>query len=163
MAKSTAKSIVRSSTRTIYVLNGPNLNLLGTREPQIYGRSTLKDVEQLCRETAQAHGIAIEFRQSNHEGQIVDWLHEAGAKKAAGVVLNPAGLTHTSVSVHDAIKAIDVPVIECHITNIHAREPWRHRSYVSFVAKAIVCGFGIQGYALAIDGIAAMTAKKSKR
>ena len=148
--------------KTLYVLNGPNLNLLGTREPQIYGRSTLKDVEKLCRKTAAAHGFALEFRQSNHEGAIVDWIHEAGAKKAAGIVLNPAGLTHTSVSVHDAIKAVKVPVIETHITNIHAREPWRHRSYVSFVAKAVICGFGIQGYALAIDGIAAMVGK-SKR
>ena len=105
---------------------------------------------------------ALEFRQSNHEGQIVDWIHEAGAKKAAGIVLNPAGLTHTSVSVHDAIKAVNVPVIETHITNIHAREPWRHHSYVSFVAKAIVCGFGIAGYALAIDGIAAMSGKRKR-
>ena len=156
MAKSAAN-------KSIYVLNGPNLNLLGTREPHIYGRSTLKDVEKLCRKTADAHGYAVEFRQSNHEGQIVDWIHEAGANKAAGIVLNPAGLTHTSVSVHDAIKAVSVPVIECHITNIHAREPWRHHSYVSFVAKAIICGFGIAGYALAIDGVAAMAGKKSKR
>jgi 3-dehydroquinate dehydratase-2 len=148
--------------KTIYVLNGPNLNLLGTREPEIYGRSTLKDVEKLCRKTATAHGFALEFRQSNHEGEIVDWIHEAGANKATGIVLNPAGLTHTSVSVHDAIKAVTVPVIETHITNIHAREPWRHHSYVSFVAKAIVCGFGIAGYALAIDGIAAMSDKRKR-
>ena len=148
--------------KTIYVLNGPNLNLLGTREPAIYGRSTLKDVEQLCRKAASAHGIAIEFRQSNHEGDIVDWIQEAGAKKAIGVVLNPAGFTHTSVAIHDAIKAVSVPVIETHISNIHAREPWRRHSYVSFVAKAVICGFGIQGYALAIDGIAA-TAGKRKR
>jgi 3-dehydroquinate dehydratase-2 len=145
--------------KTIYVLNGPNLNLLGTREPHIYGRSTLKDVEKLCRKTAAAHGYTIEFRQSNHEGVIVDWIHEAAAKKAAGIVLNPAGLTHTSASVHDAIKAISVSVIETHISNIHAREPWRHHSYVSLVAKAVICGFGIQGYALAIDGIAALTGK----
>ena len=150
--------------KTIYVLNGPNLNLLGTREPQIYGRSTLKDVEKLCRKAAEAHGCAIEFRQSNHEGDIVDWIQEAGANKAVGIVLNPAGLTHTSVSVHDAIKAVNVPTIETHISNIHAREPWRHHSYVSFVAKAIICGFGIAGYALAIDGLAAMAGnKKSKR
>ena len=154
--------MAKTTARTIYVLNGPNLNLLGTREPHIYGRSSLKDVEKLCRKTADAHGCSVEFRQSNHEGVIVDWIHEAGAKKAAGIVLNPAGLTHTSVSVHDAIKAVKVPVIETHITNIHAREPWRHRSYVSFVAKAMICGFGIQGYALAIDGIAAMSGK-SKR
>jgi 3-dehydroquinate dehydratase-2 len=148
--------------KTIYVLNGPNLNLLGTREPQIYGRATLKDVEKLCRKAAAAHGMAVEFRQSNHEGQMVDWIHEAGAKKAVGIVINPAGLTHTSVSIHDAIKAVSVPVIETHISNIHAREPWRHRSYVSFVAKAVICGFGIQGYALAIDGLAAMAGRRKR-
>jgi 3-dehydroquinate dehydratase-2 len=148
--------------KTIYVLNGPNLNLLGTREPQIYGRATLKDVERLCREAAAAHGLAVEFRQSNHEGLIVDWIQEAGAKKVVGIVLNPGGLTHTSVSIHDAIKAVTVPVIETHISNIHAREPWRHHSYVSFAAKAVICGFGVQGYALAIDGLAAMTAKRKR-
>ena len=155
-------AMAKSNAKTIYVLNGPNLNLLGTREPRIYGRATLKDVEKLCRNTAAAHGIAIEFRQSNHEGVIVDWIQEAGANKAAGIVLNPAGFTHTSVAIHDAIKAVSVPVIETHLSNIHAREPWRHLSYVSFVAKAIICGFGITGYALAIDGLAAMTGK-SKR
>ena len=148
--------------KTIYVLNGPNLNLLGTREPTIYGRSTLKQVETLCRKAAEAHGIAIEFRQSNHEGVIVDWIQEAGAKKALGIVLNPAGFTTTSVAIHDAIKAVNVPVIETHISNIHAREPWRHHSYVSYVAKAVICGFGAQGYALAIDGLAA-TAGTRKR
>jgi 3-dehydroquinate dehydratase II len=155
MAKSTAK--------TIYVLNGPNLNLLGTREPQIYGRSTLKDVEKLCRKVAEARGFVVEFRQSNHEGVIVDWIQEAGANRIAGVVLNPGGLTHTSVAVHDAIKAISVPVIETHISNIHAREPWRNHSYVSFAAKAVICGFGIQGYALAIEGIATMAGRNNKR
>jgi 3-dehydroquinate dehydratase-2 len=148
--------------KTVYVLNGPNLNLLGTREPDIYGRATLKDVEKLCRETAAAHALEVEFRQSNHEGVLVDWIQEAGAKGAIGIVLNPGGLTHTSVSIHDAIKAVSVPVIETHISNIHAREPWRHRSYVSFAAKAVICGFGIQGYALAIDGIASMTAKRKR-
>jgi 3-dehydroquinate dehydratase-2 len=93
---------------------------------------------------------------------MVDWIHEAGAKKAVGIVINPAGLTHTSVSIHDAIKAVSVPVIETHISNIHAREPWRHRSYVSFVAKAVICGFGIQGYALAIDGLAAMAGRRKR-
>ena len=149
-----------AAAKTLYVLNGPNLNLLGSREPQIYGRSTLKDVEKLCRKAAASHGYAVEFRQSNHEGDIVDWIQEAGANKAVGVVLNPGGLTHTSVSVHDAIKAVSVPVIETHISNIHAREPWRRHSYVSFAAKAIVCGFGVAGYALAIDGIAAMAGRK---
>jgi 3-dehydroquinate dehydratase-2 len=148
--------------KTIYVLNGPNLNLLGSREPDIYGRSTLKDVEKLCRKTATARGIAVEFRQSNHEGEIVDWIHEAAAKKAIGVVLNPAGFTHTSVAIHDAIKAVTIPVIETHITNIHAREPWRHHSYVSFAARAVICGFGIQGYALAIDGLASLPALRKR-
>ena len=148
--------MARKPARTIYVLNGPNLNLLGTREPQIYGHATLKDVEALCRKTAAEHNFAVEFRQSNHEGAIVDWIHEAGAAKAAGVVINPAGLTHTSVPVHDAIKAISVPVIEVHITNIHAREPWRHHSYVSLAAKAVICGLGIEGYALAIVGLAGL-------
>jgi 3-dehydroquinate dehydratase-2 len=148
--------------KAIYVLNGPNLNLLGTREPEIYGRSTLKDVEKLCRNAGAAHGIAVEFRQSNHEGVIVDWIHEAAAENALGIVLNPAGFTHTSVAIHDAIKAVDVPVIEIHISNIHAREPWRHHSYVSLAAKAVICGFGIVGYALAIDGIAAMASPRKR-
>ncbi len=147
--------------KTVYVLNGPNMNLLGTREPQLYGRASLKDVEALCRKTAAEHKLAVEFRQSNHEGEIVEWIQEAGAKKAAGIVLNPAGFTTTSVAIHDAIKAVSVPVIETHITNIHAREEWRRHSYVSLVAKAVICGFGIQGYALAIAGIAATG--KSKR
>jgi 3-dehydroquinate dehydratase II len=148
--------------KTIYVLNGPNLNLLGTREPEIYGHSTLKDVEKLCRKAGAEHGVTIEFRQSNHEGEIVAWIQEAGAKQALGIVLNPAGFTHTSVAIHDAIKAISVPVIETHISNIHAREPWRKHSYVSFVAKAVICGFGIAGYALAIDGIAAMASARKR-
>jgi 3-dehydroquinate dehydratase-2 len=162
MAKRSAKRPAKKPARTIYVLNGPNLNLLGTREPEIYGRSTLNDVEKLCRKAAGAHGIAIEFRQSNHEGALVDWIQEAGAKNAAGIVLNPAGFTHSSVAIHDAIKAVRVPVIETHISNIHAREPWRHHSYISFVAKAVICGFGIAGYALAIDGIAAMASPRTR-
>lgn len=145
--------------KTIFVLNGPNLNLLGTREPEIYGHATLKDVEKLCRKTAGGHGLDIEFRQSNHEGVIIDWIQEAAAKKAVGIVLNPAGFTHTSVAIHDAIKAVSVPTIETHISNIHAREPWRNHSYVSFAAKAVICGFGIAGYALAIDGLASMSVK----
>ncbi|AMN42808.1 type II 3-dehydroquinate dehydratase [Rhodoplanes sp. Z2-YC6860] len=154
-----AKNATKHAAKTIYVLNGPNLNLLGTREPEIYGRSNLRDVEKLCVKAAEAHGFAIDFRQSNHEGDIVDWIQEAGANNILGVVLNPGGLTHTSVSVHDAIKGIKVPVIETHISNIHAREPWRNHSYVSFAAKAVICGFGINGYALAIDGLAELAGK----
>ena len=142
--------------KTVYVLNGPNLNLLGSREPEIYGRATLADVEKLCRATAKQHGLAVEFRQSNHEGEIIDWIQEARAKKAAGLVINPAGYGHTSVAILDALAALEVPVIEVHISNIHAREFFRRRTYVSQVARAVLCGFGIHGYALAIDGLAAL-------
>ena len=147
-------------SKTIYVLNGPNLNLLGTREPEIYGHATLADVERLCRATAKQHGLAVEFRQSNHEGEIIDWIHDARAKHAAGVVINPAGYSHTSVAILDALLALEAPVIEVHISNIHAREPFRRRSYISQAARAVICGFGIEGYALAIAGLAAMTSVK---
>jgi 3-dehydroquinate dehydratase-2 len=142
--------------KTLYVLNGPNLNLLGTREPELYGRSTLADVEKLCRATAKRHGLTVEFRQSNHEGELVDWIQEARAKKAAGLILNPAGYTTTSVAILDALFTMEAPVIEVHITNIHTREPFRHHSYVSKAARAVICGFGVQGYALAITGLAAL-------
>jgi 3-dehydroquinate dehydratase II len=145
---------------TVYVINGPNLNLLGTREPEKYGRATLADVEALCREAARRHGLAVEFRQSNREGEIVDWIHEAGRSKAAGIVLNAAAYSHTSIAILDAIAAAPVPTVEVHITNIHAREEFRRHSYVSRVAKAVLCGFGIDGYALAIEGLAAMTRAK---
>lgn len=141
---------------TIHVLNGPNLNLLGTREPGIYGRATLADVEKLCRATAKAHGYAVEFRQSNHEGEIVDAIQEAGAKKAAGIVINPAGYTTTSVAILDALIAAGLPAIEIHISNIYAREAFRQHSLVSKVARGVISGFGVKGYALAIEGLAAM-------
>jgi 3-dehydroquinate dehydratase II len=141
---------------TVYVLNGPNLNLLGTREPETYGRATLADVEQLCREAAARHKLAVDFRQSNHEGEIVDSIQAAGAEKAAGIVINAGAYTHTSVAIRDAIAAIAVPVIEVHISNIFARESFRHHSHIAPVAKASLCGFGVGGYALAIDGLAAL-------
>ena len=147
--------------KTIYVLNGPNLNSLGTREPEKYGHSTLADVEKLCRDTAKRHGLAVEFRQSNHEGEIVDWFHEAKQKKASGIVINPAGYTTTSVSILDAIYAVQLPTIEVHITNIHQREEFRHHSYISKGAKAVICGFGVEGYALAITGLALMIRAKA--
>ena len=147
--------------KTVYVLNGPNLNLLGSREPEIYGRATLADVEKLCRATAKQHGLAVEFRQSNHEGEIIDWIQEARAEKAAGLVINPAGYGHTSVAILDALAALEAPVIEIHISNVHARESFRRRTYVSRVARAVLCGFGIHGYALAIDGLAALIDAKS--
>ncbi len=146
-----------------YVLNGPNLNLLGTREPEKYGRATLADVEKLCRATAKKHGLDVIFRQSNVEGEIVNWIQEAHAKKAAGIVLNPAGYTTTSIAILDALLAVKLPVIEIHITNIHAREKFRQNSYISKAARAVICGFGIEGYALAIAGLAGIVGSKAKR
>jgi 3-dehydroquinate dehydratase-2 len=146
---------------TVYVLNGPNMNLLGSREPEKYGSTTLPQVEQLCRATAESIGLAVVFRQSNHEGELIDWIQEARTKKAAGIIINPAGFTTTSIAILDALLASELPVIEVHITNIHARESFRHDSYVSKVAKAIVCGFGVQGYALAITGLAVMIGARS--
>ncbi|MBI3436722.1 MAG: type II 3-dehydroquinate dehydratase [Proteobacteria bacterium] len=140
--------------KAIYVLNGPNLNLLGTREPDRYGHVTLAELEMRCRETAHRLGFTTEFRQSNHEGAIVDAIQEAGAKAAAGIVLNPAGYTTTSVALLDAILAVRVPVVEVHITNIHARESFRRNSYISKAAMAVICGFGVEGYTLAIEGLA---------
>jgi len=142
--------------RTIYVLNGPNLNLLGTREPEKYGRATLADVERLCRERAARHGLEILFRQSNHEGALIDSIQEAGREGALAIVMNPAAYTHTSVALLDAVLASGVPVFEVHITNIHARESFRHHSFVSPAARGVLCGFGIEGYGLAIDGAAAL-------
>ena len=146
--------------KTVYVLNGPNLNLLGTREPETYGHATLKDVEALCRDTARAHGLEIDFRQSNHEGSLIDWIHEAGAQAAVGIVLNAGGYTHGSIALRDAIAAVKTPVIEVHISNIFAREDFRHRSQIAPVAKGTLCGFGVQGYALALMGLAAMLGQR---
>jgi 3-dehydroquinate dehydratase-2 len=145
---------------TIYVLNGPNLDLLGTREPELYGSATLADVEKLCQSTAQRHGFTVVFHQSNHEGEIIEWIHEARAAKAAGLVINPAGFTTTSVAILDALLTLKAPIIEIHITNIHAREEFRRHSYVSKAARAVICGFGTEGYALAIAGLATLTGTK---
>ena len=148
--------------KTVYVLNGPNLNLLGTREPKTYGRATLREVEKLCREAARRHKLEVECRQSNHEGEIVDLIHEAAAKKAAGIIINAGGYTHTSVAIRDAIAAVSLPVIEVHISNIFARESFRHHSHIAAVAKASLCGFGVAGYALALDGLAALIGARRK-
>jgi 3-dehydroquinate dehydratase-2 len=144
----------------IYVLNGPNMNLLGKREPEKYGRATLDDVEALCREAGDKHGFAIEFRQSNKEGELIDFIHEAAKKNAAGIVINPAGYTTTSIAIMDALLGVGLPAVEVHITNIHARESFRHNSYVSKAARGVICGLGIEGYALAIAGLAGLVKKK---
>jgi len=149
--------------KTIYILNGPNMNLLGMREPEKYGRATLADVERLCRATAKRFGLEIVFRQSNVEGELVDWIQEANAKKAAGLIINPAGYTTTSIAILDALLVLKMPVIEVHVTNIHAREAFRQHSYVSKAAKAVICGFGTDGYSLAITGLAGRIGAKAKK
>ena len=139
---------------TVFVLNGPNLNLLGGREPEVYGTATLADVERLCRETAGELGLTVDFRQSNREGELVDWLQEAGAAVAAGTsigaVLNPAAYSHTSIALPDAIEGARLPVVEVHISNVHKREPMYHNSLVSKVATAIIIGLGAKGYPAAV-------------
>jgi 3-dehydroquinate dehydratase-2 len=142
---------------SVLVLNGPNLNLLGTRRPEVYGSTTLADVEEMCREAGGKLGLDVEFRQSNHEGQLIDWIHECGAAVKAGTsigaVFNPGAYTHTSVALHDAIEGASVPLIETHISNVHARDEFRHHSFISPVARGIVVGFGVHGYVLAINGL----------
>jgi 3-dehydroquinate dehydratase-2 len=144
-------------TKPIYILNGPNLNLLGTREPEIYGRETLADIEKLCRERALALKLAVEFRQSNHEGVLVDWIQEA-REMALGIIINPGAFTHTSVALLDALNAASLPVIEVHLSNIHRREEFRRHSYVSLAAKGVICGLGSHGYPLAVEALAQIIA-----
>jgi 3-dehydroquinate dehydratase-2 len=146
--------------KTIYVLNGPNLNTLGTREPEKYGTATLADVEKICRDAAARFGLEVVCHQSNLEGELVTWIQEAQANKAAGLIINPAGYTTTSIAILDALLTLSLPVIEIHITNIHARESFRQNSYVSKAAKAVMAGFGTDGYALAIAGLAGMVGAK---
>ncbi|HEX7857112.1 MAG TPA: type II 3-dehydroquinate dehydratase [Sphingobium sp.] len=135
---------------TIYVLNGPNLNLLGMREPEIYGHDTLDDIAGQVEDAAQDAGVSVDFRQSNHEGHLVDWLHEANALEAKAVLLNAGAFTHTSVALYDAIKSISIPVIEVHLSNPHAREEFRRHSYVGMAAKGSIAGFGGNSYLLAL-------------
>ena len=153
--------------KTVLVLNGPNLNLLGAREPEVYGASTLAEVEARCRDEGARLDLSVDFRQSNHEGQLVDWIHEAGREYAAGttigVVLNAGAYTHTSIALHDAIKGAGVPVVELHISNVHAREPFRRRSFVSPVACGVVVGFGVHGYGLAILGLHRLADGRTQR
>ena len=141
---------------TIYVLNGPNLNALGKREPGIYGGQTLADVEALCREEGKKLGIEIDFRQSSHEGDLVDWIHEAG-DKAAGIAINAGAYTHTSIALHDAIKAVKIPVVELHLSNVHAREEFRHTSMIAPAVTGVICGFGAHSYILALHALSSIT------
>jgi 3-dehydroquinate dehydratase II len=150
-----AKTTEKSTDKTIYVLNGPNLNLLGTREPATYGHATLADVERLCVDTAAQFGLTADCRQSNREGELVDFIHEAHAKKVAGIVINAGAYSHTSIALHDAIVGVQIPTVEVHISNVYARESFRHHSFTARAAFASLCGFGIDGYQLAITGLAA--------
>ncbi len=145
-------------TRIVYVLNGPNLNLLGKRQPEIYGTGTLADVEAGCRRLADDLDLAVEFRQSNAEHEIIDWIHEA-RERAAGIVINPAAYTHTSVAILDALNTFEGPVIEIHVSNVHRREGFRQHSYVSLRADGVIAGCGTQGYLLALRRVAQLTAE----
>lgn len=149
-------------SETIYVLNGPNLNLLGTREPETYGQATLADVEKLCADTSAKFGLNADCRQSNREGELIDFIHEAHARKAAGIVINAGGYSHSSIALHDALVAVNIPTVEVHISNIHARESFRHHSFTAKAAFATLAGFGIDGYRLAISGLAAKLGVKAK-
>jgi 3-dehydroquinate dehydratase II len=142
--------------RLVYVLNGPNLNLLGLREPEIYGSDTLDDIAAMLEDRARELGMTIEMRQSNHEGHLVDWLHEAQAEQAVAVLLNAGAFTHTSVALYDAIRSIRTSVIEVHLSNPHAREPFRHKSYVGMAAKGSIAGFGAKSYLLALEAAAGL-------
>jgi 3-dehydroquinate dehydratase-2 len=146
----------------IHVLNGPNLNLLGRREPQIYGSTTLSDIERLVRERGEALGASVVFRQSNHEGQLVDWIQEAGVQ-GAGVVINAGAYTHTSVALRDAISGSGAPTIEIHLSNVHARESFRHRSLIAPVSVGVICGFGSMSYLLGLDAIHRILAERAQQ
>ena len=143
----------KSTALPIYVLNGPNLNLLGVREPHIYGHTTLADVGKMCADEAKSHGLTVVFRQTNYEGELVTWIQEARTK-ASALVLNAGAYTHTSMAVHDALLALTIPIVECHLSNPHARDSFRHFSYVASVAKRAICGFGAQSYVLSVRAVA---------
>ncbi|WP_114811961.1 type II 3-dehydroquinate dehydratase [Paraburkholderia kururiensis] len=150
------------SFASVLVLNGPNLNLLGTREPHIYGAETLEDVARRCREAGERLGLAVDFRQSNAEHQLIDWLHETRSA-VQGIVINPAAYTHTSVAIADALSAVAKPVIEVHISNVHRREAFRHHSFVSAGAEAVICGCGTDGYVFALERMATILKNKGKQ
>jgi 3-dehydroquinate dehydratase II len=141
---------------TLFVLNGPNLNALGKREPGIYGGHTLADIEALCKAEGEKLGFAVDFRQSNHEGDLVDWIHEGG-DAAAGIAINAGAYTHTSIALHDAIRAIKVPVVELHLSNVHAREEFRHTSMIAPAVKGVICGFGAHSSILALHALSSIT------
>src|SRR6476659_3358743 len=145
---------------SVTVMNGPNLNLRGTRKPEVYGSTTLADVERMCRQDAEKLGLDVIFLQSNHEGQLVDWMHETGAAVSIGAVYSPGAHTHYSYAIRDAIEAATLPVVELHISNVHAREEFRHHSVISPLARGIIVGFGVRGYSIAINGLYEMSQRE---
>jgi 3-dehydroquinate dehydratase-2 len=145
----------KSKTLPVYVLNGPNLNLLGTREPEVYGRTTLPEIGKMVSARARTFGLAVIFRQSNHEGELLDWIQECRTK-GSGLILNGGALTHTSVALYDACRALSHPIIEVHLSNPYARETFRHHSFISAAAKGVICGLGANGYLAAVDALAQM-------
>ena len=148
--------------QTVLILNGPNLNMLGLRQPEIYGRESLKDIDGACRAHAEQLGLAVDFRQSNVEGELVGWIQEARGRVAA-VIINAAAYTHTSVALLDALLLLDVPIVEVHLSNIHRREAFRHHSYVAQAATGMICGFGSRGYLMALDAVAALVSPPAGR
>ena len=142
-------------SKPVLILNGPNLNLLGTREPEVYGSTSLADVETMCRGRAAGHGLEISFHQSNSEAEIIGWIQDA-IEGACGIIINPAAFTHTSVAILDALNMVKHPIIEVHISNPHKREPFRHHSYVTHAATGLICGLGVKGYVVAVDAMADM-------
>jgi len=150
----------KSKNLPIYILNGPNLNLLGTREPEVYGTTTLPEIGKMATARAKDHGLSVTFRQSNHEGELVDWIQECRTK-GGGLILNAGALTHTSVALHDACKALSHPIIEVHLSNPYAREPFRRHSYISAVASGVICGLGATGYLVAVDALAGLLKDQS--
>ena len=156
-----AKKAKEIKTLPIYILNGPNTNLLGDREPEIYGYTTLPQIGEMCAAQAKTHGLSVVFRQTNREGDLVDWIQEA-RKQASAIIINPAGYGHTSVAILDALLACTIPIIECHLSNLHRREPFRHHSWVAKAATGIIMGFGAQGYIRAVDAVADILKAKKK-
>lgn len=147
--------------KPVYILNGPNLNMLGLREPAIYGADTLKDVEVRCRSHAASLGLAIDFRQSNSEGQLIDWIHEA-RDKASGIAINAGAYTHTSIALHDALKAAELPAVELHLSNVHKRESFRHHSAIAAAVNGVICGFGVASYELALTALSTIIKANKK-
>jgi 3-dehydroquinate dehydratase-2 len=147
--------------KPIYILNGPNLNMLGLREPAVYGTATLKDIEARCRQHADMLGLGIDFRQSNIEGELVSWIHEA-RDKAIGIAINAGAYTHTSIAIHDALKAVDLPAVELHLSNVHKREAFRHHSMIAAAVNGVICGFGVESYPLAVSALHSITMANKK-